>query len=475
MVPSPRFYKTTAIVSSLMIGGLGMVNAIPQQPNVLFIFADDMRADAGSAFGNANFPTPNLEKLSQRGCNFSSAYIMGGTSAAVCAPSRAMLMTGRSLFRAPINLGEFKTWQQTLLENGYTTFGTGKWHNNIPGFQRSFSEGKSVFFGGMTNNQFAADVQDMSPTDKEISPKRKLGSHTSEGFADAAIDFLKSQKDSAKPFACYLAFTAPHDPRQAPPEYHKQADANKPPAPPNFQPYLPFNNGEMVVRDEKLAPWPRTKEIIRQNLADYQAAIVHMDAQIGRVLKTLQETGKADNTIIIFSADNGLSIGSHGLMGKQNLYEESLRVPLIIAGPGIPGGKKSDAKLYLFDLFPTICELTSIAIPGTVEGKSLVPVLKGKTNTHRDGIFGAYRHLQRSFNDGKWKLIVYPPINKTELFDLVNDPYETRDVSSTSPERVKEMLKEIEIRQKEYGDKANLTVKNPKQEAWTPPASQKKK
>ena len=140
----------------------------------------------------------------------------------------------------------------------------------------------------------------------------------------------------------------------APQSYHDYYNAHQPPLPANFLPQHPFNNGEMVIRDELLAPWPRTPAVVRQNLADYYAYINYLDDQIGRILDALKASGQFDNTIIVFSSDNGLAIGSHGLFGKQNLYDHATHEPLIFAGPGIPAGQRRDAFCYLFDIFPTL-------------------------------------------------------------------------------------------------------------------------
>ena len=181
---------------------------------------------------------------------------------------------------------------------------------------------------------------------------------SSELFADSAIEFLQNH-DGKKPFFAYVAFTAPHDPRQPPLGYREPYYRKLPPLPANFLPQLPFDNGMMQGgRDENLAAWPRTEAMIRDQLAEYYGLITHLDEQIGRILAALEKSGQAENTIIIFAADNGLALGSHGLLGKQSVYEHSMRTPLIIAGPGIPRGKATRAFTYLLDLFPTLCDVT---------------------------------------------------------------------------------------------------------------------
>ena len=156
--------------------------------------------------------------------------------------------------------------------------------------------------------------------------------------------------------------------RVAPPRYHERYRAEPPPLPANFLPLHPFNNGALVIRVEELAPWPRTPDVVRRHLGDYYAAIEFLDAQVGRILDALADTGQYENTLIVFAADHGLAIGSHGLFGKQNLYEHSMRAPLIIAGPGIAAGRRADALSYLHDVFPTLGELCGVPAPEGNEG-----------------------------------------------------------------------------------------------------------
>ncbi|MEK7829945.1 MAG: sulfatase-like hydrolase/transferase, partial [Acidobacteriota bacterium] len=363
-------------------------------------------------------------------------------------------------FRISEKLEGQTTWPQVFAENGYATFGIGKWHNQPPSFISTFAEGKSVFFGGM-NNPYTMPVQDLG-ADHKLTAKRESSKHATELFADSAIEFIGRQSGD-KPFALYAAFTLPHDPRTAPKEYRARYDASKLALPANFLPQHPFNNGELTVRDEKLAPWPRTPEIVREHLADYYACITYLDAQIGRILEALKKSGQYDNTIIVFASDHGLAIGSHGLFGKQNLYEHSMNAPLIIAGPGVPKNKRSDAFAYLLDLFPTLCDLAGVKTPAEVEGLSLASVLSGKQKSRRQEIFTAYRNVQRAVRDRQWKLIAYPQINKRQLFDLKADPAELNDLSANPKfakqlERMTELLKK---KQAEAGDAQPLRVEKP--------------
>ena len=412
------------------------------------------------ALGNDHIRTPHLDRLAQVRHRVQHAYIMGGTSGAVCMPSRAMLMSGRTLFRIENDLKGQTTWPEKFGQAGYSTFITGKWHNGPESVLRSFQHGQAVFLGGM-GNPYTLLLQDIG-ADHKFKNKRVSREHSVKLFADAAIQFIQQDK-GGRPFLCYFAPNCPHDPRMAPQSYHDYYNAHQPPLPANFLPQHPFNNSEMVIRDELLAPWPRTPAVVRQDLADYYAYINYLDDQIGRILDALKASGQYDNTIIVFSSDNGLAIGSHGLFGKQNVYDHATHEPLIFTGPGIPAGQRRDAFCYLFDIFPTLGALTGVTAPDGNEGQSLVPVITGQATNLRDSIFTAYRHLHRAVRDDRWKLIVYTQINKTQLFDLQADPAETKDLAADKThaagiDRLTGLLKDW---QQKLGDTQPLTTDKP--------------
>ena len=409
---------------------------MPRRPNILFFFTDDQRFDTLGALGNAEIQTPNLDRLVEQGTAFSHAYIMGGTCGAVCMPSRAMLHSGRTLFHIDREgqdiPREHTTLGECLQAAGYTTFGTGKWHNGRPAYARSFSHGNRIFFGGMSDH-FQVPLNPFDPTGEY--PKERIYHeekvHSSDLFSGAVIDFLQRYDDGEKPFFAYLSFTAPHDPRDTHPRFHAMYDPAALRLPESFLPEHPFDNGELRIRDEMLAPFPRTPEVIRGHTADYYAMISHIDAAVGRVLATLRATGRADDTILVFAGDNGLAVGRHGLMGKQSVYDHSVHVPLIFAGPGVPRGETRDAFAYLLDIYPTLCDLVGIEAPATVEGKSLCPALASSGESIRETLFFAYKGLHRGVRDRRHKLIEYnvDGARTTQLFDLAADPHETRDLA----------------------------------------------
>jgi arylsulfatase A-like enzyme len=175
-------------------------------------------------------------------------------------------------------------------------------------------------------------------------------------------------------------------------------------------------------------------------------------------LDALKESGHAENTIVIFGGDNGLALGQHGLMGKQSVYDHSIRVPLVFSGPGVARGKKNDSLVYLSDIFPTTCELAGLDIPPTVETRSLAPILKDGKGQVRDSIFAAYRDFQRTVRTRRFKLIRYPYQKKVQLFDLQSDPLETKDLSEDpgNAHRLEELNQRLLHWQKETGDPLSL-------------------
>jgi len=417
------YLSATALLCSLSVQ-----SKLQSRPNILFLFADDQRADALGCSGNSYIRTPNIDHLAQSGVRFSNGYVMGGHHGAICAPSRAMLMSGKSLFHVYDQLDGVQTMPQYFAQYGYETFGTGKWHNGKSSFEATFQKAKNVFLGGMCDH-FKVPCQDMDASGKLGTPVTK--GYSTDLFAGAAMDFISEYANGKKdhPFFCYVAFTAPHDPRSPRPDYIGRYPNESIPLPGNYKALHPFAFDDLLVRDEHLAPWPRTPEIIQSSLADYYALITHLDDKIGELIETLKKQGLFDNTIIVYAADNGLAIGSHGLLGKQSLYEHCMKVPIIVSGPGIPKEKVSDAMVYLFDLFPTLCDASGLPSPDGVDGKDLLPVIKGKQSSVRNSLYTAYRNTVRAVRTDEWKLIRYPQRNFTQLFNLKRDPLEINNLA----------------------------------------------
>ena len=454
----------------LLVAFLAAVVSLPAAPatNVVFIFADDQRADTIASLGNPVIKTPNLDRLVKRGVAFTRAYMQGGNGGATCVPSRAMLLSGRSLAQIDEKLLKHETWPHAFGEAGYATFAAGKWHNGPPSIPKSFQQARALFVGGMAN-PLKAPTSDMLPTGKltaaKISPK-----HLCEEATDETLAFLKSQ-DGKKPFFSYLAFDGPHDPHIVPDDFPVNYDVASIPLPLNFLPQHPFDNGEMVVRDEQLLKWPRPEADVKQMLSEYYRYISFLDVQVGRILDAVDASPFAANTIIVYAADSGVARGSHGLIGKQNLYEHSMRVPLIVAGPGIAADRRSDAMCYLFDVMPTLGKLCGVAAPKDSQGSEFSAVLKDPSKPARPFLMFGYKTFQKALNDGRWKLIRYPHVDRTQLFDLQADPFETKDLSGepAHAERIKAMLAKLGTEMKADGDNDLLTAEKIVPAEWKAP------
>ena len=438
-----------------------------KRPNIIFLFADDQRADTIGAHGNPHIKTPNLDRLVDQGFSFKMNYCAGSFSGAVCVASRAMLMTGRHWMQIP-SAKKASDWKALPLlpallsaQGAYRTFIVGKWHNGKATLQQAFSSGRSVYMGGMANH---ADFQVQDLVNGQLSDSRAAGGFSSRVFADAAVDYIRGA-DTQNPFFLYVALMAPHDPRNPPEAYRKHYYASRPPLPKNYLPQHPFKNAPQTVqgRDEGLAPWPRTEAVISDQLCEYYGLVTHLDEQIGRILKALKNSKHADNTIVIYTADHGLALGSHGLLGKQNIYEQSMRSPLIMRGPGIPRDRSSHAFTYIHDLYATICDFAGITPPGGVDARNLVPIMQGQKSTVRGSLFLPFQDNQRAINDGKWKLHIYPKINHKLLFDLEADPHEMNNLAEdpASASELKRMMALMESWRTRLGDRVPLRVEHP--------------
>jgi arylsulfatase A-like enzyme len=470
------------------------------KPNIIFIFADDQAYNTVAALGNNEINTPRIDRLAERGTAFNHAFNMGAWTGAVCVSSRAMLNTGRFIWRAHMyedkqyelaNSG--KMWSQLMHKAGYTTYMTGKWHvktaadslfdivkNVRPGMPGDFWNFKvirkklkdSVATGLLKvedikplgyNRPKNANDTSWLPWDTKNGGYWEGGKHWSEVLGDDAITFIDSASTKKGPFFMYLAFNAPHDPRQAPKEYVDMYPVDEIKVPNNFQPEYPNKEDigcGVLQRDEALVPFPRTEYSIKKLRQEYYAIISHLDSQIGRILDHLEKSGKMDNTYIFYTADHGLAAGNHGLVGKQNMYDHSMRVPLIVVGPDVPKNKKIDSDVYLQDVMASTIDLAGLPKPEYIDFNSLMPLISGEqTESHYPAIYGCYKSdLQRMIRSDGYKLIAYPKLKTLKLFDLKNDPDEMNNLAEL-PEyqaKKKELFDGLLTLQKEMNDPLDL-------------------
>ncbi len=404
-------------------------------PNVLFILTDDQRADTIGALGNPVIETPHLDSLVQSG----AAFVRALSPNPLCVPARAEIMTGTCGLRG----GKIDTriegrplWAEAMRGAGYHTWYVGKWHNDGRPITRGYEQSLALYGAGGRRHplNFPTDYAGRAVTgyvgwvfqndegERFLDQGVGLTPNISERFADAAIELIGRKVE--RPFFLHVNFTAPHDPLLIPPGWEGKYRPEDIPLPANFRAEHPFDHGNFDGRDEKLLPRPRTPDDVRADLAAYYTVISHLDRQIGRILDALKAAGKAENTLVIFTGDHGLAMGSHGLRGKQNMYDHTVGVPLVFCGPGVPEGMRTRAQCYLRDIFPTVCELCEVAVPEGLDGRSLAPLLRGEAQSAYPQVFGYFGDVQRMVRTDRWKLIHYPQIGKWQLFDLENDPRE---------------------------------------------------
>ncbi|MGC6431339.1 MAG: sulfatase-like hydrolase/transferase [Jejuia sp.] len=473
-----------------------------KKPNILVIYTDDHRYTGVHALGGMPVKTPSMDKLANEGIVFTKTYLQGAFTGATCIPSRAMLLTGRNLFsldgigrnipEKDVTMGEF------FKDKGYNTHIVGKWHQDNASLNRSFDSGDKImgrsaylvdhfrmpFWDFNKNsNYIKEEAYLLQYDDNEKLIKRGLtkddergplgteenGPHTSEVFAEYASKYIENYKYE-KPFFMYLAFHAPHDPRQAPQEYLNMYPPENIELTPSYLSQHPFDNGDLTTRDEALAPWPRKPAVAKQHLAEYYAIITHLDAQIGKVIEALKASGTYENTLIVFAGDSGLAVGNHGLIGKQNIYDEDgVHVPFVLSGGYIKQkGKRINALGYTHDIFPTVCNVLNIEAPESVNGKSMMSTTDSEV---RNSTYHAYKQFQRAYRKGDYKLIEYVKApgehwkhgpytagsRVTQLFNITDDPWETTDLSFLPEytELLNEMRTEMKAKALEYGDGAS--------------------
>jgi len=463
--------KIFKLTFTLLIVGTYLLplHAQTSRPNILFLLADDMRPDCISALGNPRIETPNLDRMVLNGTAFNRA----SCSYPICTVSRTELLTGRHAWserKANENEGKIPTWPEQLKNSGYETWHVGKWHVKGRPSSRGYTKVSGLFSAG--GSQYWKEGQRnwrgslitgyrgwifQSDDGKSKYPEAGVGltPDINIRFADSAIALIRDP--SSDPWFCQVNFTAPHDPLMMPPGLEGKYRSEDMVLPKNYLPRHPFDHGNLEGRDEQLLDWPRTESAIKDLLRVYYSVIEGLDAQIGRILTVLKETGQLENTIIIFSSDHGLACGSHGLRGKQNQYEHTINVPLIMMGPHIKAGWTSDAQVYLRELYPTTCDLANVDIPEGLDGKSFKAILQGSGKSHHKNIYGYFTDTQRMIRteDG-WKLIRYPKVDRWQLFDLNTDPFEIDDlVNSSNPihkQKFNELRTELNAWRKNQGD-----------------------
>ncbi len=405
------------------------------RPNVLLVVSDDQRFDTIGALGNPHIHTPVLDGLVRDGFAAERHFC----TTPICTPARAEILTGCHSFRnrvpwfgMPIE-PSLTLLPRAFADAGFHTIHVGKWHNDGHPRDKGYARTRCVFPSDNLNDyhrhghwmRFRDDGRDVS-------------GHSTELFTAAALEEIAAAPRD-RPWFCYLAYTAPHDPHDSPAPFDTLYDAGRMPLFPNYMPEHPFDNGVMTIRDELLENWPRRQDAMRRYRCRYYGMISHLDFHLGRLLGRLRAAGRLDRTVVAFTGDQGLAVGSHGLLGKENLYDHSIASPLILCGPGIPAGGRSAALTHHTDLFPTLCELAGVPRPASAaDGFSLAPLMRGEVARVRDATLcefcvprqrgGPLCHVQRAVRTERWKLIWYADCRRFQLFDLERDADELVDL-----------------------------------------------
>lgn len=443
------------------LGSFGQEVSKSAKPNILFILADDQTFETLGALNNPEIQTPNLDKLIKQGTCFTQAYIQGSWQPAVCAASRASLITGSYVWKAaqytekantfdknaPKNMPKYKVkrttpagyWPTYMKAAGYETYMAGKWH--IEKKPETLFDHLGTVRGGMPlqseecyDRKFIEKTPDTwKPYDKSFGGHWQGGKHWSEVLCDETLGFLDQSKNSKNPFFMYIAFSAPHDPRQSPKEYVDMYPLDKISIPASYMPSYPYCEeigAGKSLRDERLAPFPRSEYAVKVTRQEYYAIVTHLDYQVGRIIAALKATGQDKNTYIIFAADNGLAVGDHGFMGKQNMYDRSMRIPLIMVGPHVKQNNKVDEFVYLQDIMPTAIDISKAQKPATVDFNSLLPLATGQaTKSAYKAIYGTYMGTQRMIRTKQYKMMIYPKANLVRLYNMEIDPFEMHDLA----------------------------------------------
>jgi len=443
-----RFLRTaagTAVAATLAgcAASRSAGSAPARRPNILIILTDDLGYGDLTSYGAPDLRTPNIDRLIAEGMRFDLAY----ANCPVCSPTRAALLTGRypELVGVPgvIRTHPQNSWgnltesavllPQILKPAGYTSAIVGKWHLGLEPPDTPPDRGFDHFHG------FLGDMMDdyythrrhginyMRLNRETIDPK----GHATDLFTEWACEWLRS-RPRGRPWLLYLAYNAPHAPIQPPKEW--------------------------------LARVKRREKGISARRARLVALIEHLDDGIGRVLRTLEETGQARDTLVVFTSDNGgqTSVGARNgplRAGKGTLYEGGIRVPMGVRWPGrVPAGSRSDRIVLSMDILPTVCEAAGVAVAHEIDGTSFLPTLLGRRVPppqralfwgRREG--GAFKGGQiHAIRRGDWKLLEPMPGRPMELYNLAEDPRESRNLAEERPEKFRELKAALQAQLARY-------------------------
>ena len=419
------------VLGSTMVMGVA-------RPNIILIESDDQSNLAVGAYGHGRMHTPVIDSLAREGVYFTRAYNMGCWSPAVCIPSRTMLFNAVHLWKASRiteNNAPGPSLPERLKAAGYTTYFTGKWHALGKKPIATFDHVGQVLPGQLKTFW----------TDK---------GHLTDLVAEEAVEFIHQASGHAEPFFLYVAFNAPHVPRETFPSYYDLYPPQGIDLPPSVKdgplhPQIKYN----YSKD------PLSKEEMRRRYQQNNAMVSHMDDRIGDILAALKKVGAWDNSLIVFTSDQGINFGENGVAGKVCLYEVSATAPLILSGPGIPADIRIATPVYLQDIYPTLLHSAGLEVPDYMDFQSLHPLIENPSlHGFYPSIYMAMFDDQRGIVVDGFKLILYPQTGAMELYNLAKDPWEMNNLAEL-PEfnsQLSACFRELRTWQKRTGDTLQL-------------------
>lgn len=473
-----------------------------KRPNLLYIFTDQQRADTVACYGNHQIETPALNGLGEDSFVFENAYV----SQPVCSPARATMLTGLWPHTAGVPSCNVPVGADTptiaeMLPDEYDTAFMGKWHLGDEIFpQHGFKTWvgtEDQYRRGYSESERLTEVSDYHhfladkghTPDMELLGQRIFSRHYAASLpeectkawylGERASEYIRDRGDD--PFALCVSYLEPHPPHTGP--LNDYYDPDSLPTGPAFMEQPPFDAPLLVrlmaafyMQSENYGLDLRTEAGWRALMARYWGNVTLVDRSVGKILKALEESGKADDTIVVFTSDHGELMGDHGILGKTLMYEESIKVPMLLRAPMLDHEARSiSGRFSHIDLVPTLLELLGIERPDRLQGRSRVPVLQGRDNLDNDDVFvewsGEDGHARAGLGEAEpnqsmvhqyrtvvtadgWKLNTYGK-GQGELYDLNGDPNELENLYHQDGQkgRIGELRDRIRAWQEETGDK----------------------
>lgn len=439
--------RFAVLVAVFCLGVSGVVGAVRgaraptsteqgERPNIVFILTDDQRFDALGFMGHPFLDTPHLDALAAAGVVFDNAFV----TTSLCSPSRASILTGQYAHRhlvldnsTPLP-PELTTFPRELQGAGYETAFVGKWHlgggNDEPraGFDRWVS--------------FAGQGVYRNPTFNVDGERIPLEGYTTDLLTDYAVEFLEQQRD--RPFLLYLSHKAVHAPF-TPAERHRGSyQGERYPYPESMADTEENYAGKPEWVRAQRSSWHGVDGMYNRSVdfdrfaLDYTETLRAVDDSVGRVMASLHDRGLVDDTLVVFTSDNGFQFGEHGLIDKRTMYEPSIRVPLIVYAPSrVSGGERRSEMILNIDFAPTFLEIAGVGVPNTMQGLSFLTLIGGGATEWRDAFLYEY-FWERMFpqtptvlgvRTDRYKLMKYHGVwDRYELYDLLEDPDERRNL-----------------------------------------------